>query len=333
MRRATGVTCAWLLAVLVIPGAHAGAERFPMSDTGPLNRLLGVPDGWVRQDGPTAEISWTAANNATGQKVSPQADGEAGDEALLLDGETHTVTLRWQRQLGDRLSLGLQLPWLSHSGGFLDSAIDEFHDIFGMSEGIRPDRPENDLRYVYQRNGVVAFDLTHAESGIGDIRSSGALRVADFGGVATELTADIDWPTGDADKLTGSGGTDVALGLRLSQGGTERTLDWSVQAGLLWPGDADAPLPPAQSQIAWYDGALAWAATNHVDLLLQVQGHTAAWRSDLRMTGESALLLGAGALWRFNERYGVRFGFFEDLRTDTTADIAFELSLVRLADR
>lgn len=308
--------------------AAADTPRFPLADRGPLNGLLGVPDGWTRQDGPTAELSWQITNNAMGQ--------QSADELLLLDGETQTVTLRWQRALSGRLNLGIEVPWMAHGGGFLDRSINVWHDALGLPDGIRPDLPTNDLRYEYARDGRQPIKVDDTTSGLGDVRTSGALRLGapGSGEVTLAMTADIKWPTGDAGRLTGSGGTDIAAGLRLAKPPTPRSsglaqLGWSAQAGITWPGGADEPLPPPAGQIYYYDAALAWAATQSLDLVLQAQGHSGAWQSDLKMLGTRALQLGGGALWHVAGGYSLRLGLFEDIRTDTTPDVTIELALVR----
>ncbi len=307
--------------------AETDPHRFPLTDRGPLNGLLGLPDGWTRHNGPAAELAWDIANNAMGQ--------QSAHESLLLDGETQTVTLRWQRAFGDRLSLGLELPWMAHGGGFLDRSIDAWHDTLGLSEGIRPELPTGNLRYVYARDGERIINLEDATSGIGDVRTSGAWRLGTPGPgrLAFEVTADIKWPTGDARRLTGSGSTDVAAGLRLVRPPGQRPdgpsrLSWSAQAGIVWPGHVDQPLPAPSAQVYYYDAALAWAATPTLDLILQAQGHTGAWQSDLKMLGTGAAQLGGGALWHLAGGYSLRLGLFEDIRTDTTPDVTLELALV-----
>lgn len=332
-----GIMALLVALLLASPGSggladEPGVARFPLTDRGPLNGLLGIPDGWTSIRGPTAELSWQIANNAMGQ--------QAGSESLLLDGETHSLNLRWQHRFGQRLSLGMEIPWMSHSGGFLDRSIDAWHDLLGLSDGIRPELPTDNLSYVYARDGDTAINMQSPTSGFGDLRTSAAWRLRQgrepsgrAGGISIDLTADINWPTGDPDRLTGSGGTDVAAGLRAGRpapfhaGGTGR-FGWSAQAGILWPGDVDAPLPPASGQIYYYDVSLAWAASQAVDAVLQVEGHSGAWQSQLKMLGKDAAQLGLGLLWRFARDYGMRLAILEDIRTDTTPDFTIELAIV-----
>ncbi len=322
------VTLLTLLLLFAAAPLAAGPPlaRLPMTDRGPFNGLLGIPDGWTQVGGPVAELAWQVANNAMGEID--------GTETLLLDGETHTVTLRWQRTLAGRLAIGVELPWLAHGGGFLDDAIDAWHDALGLSQGIRPLLPEDQLRYEYTRTGQSGVAVTDATSGIGDLRTAFAWRpfASTSGQPTLDVTAEIEWPTGDAARLTGNGGTDVAAGLRLGQptrstaAGLGR-LGWTVQTGVVWPGTADAPLPAAAGQFWYYDAALAWPAGAALDLVLQVQGHGGPWQSHLEMLGDTALQLGLGLIWRARSGLGLRFGIFEDIRTDTTPDFALELAL------
>lgn len=312
--------------IVALAGATAAADisRLPASERGPFTMLLGVPSGWTDLGGDRVELSWTVANHAFG--------AASGAEALLLDGETHTVTLRVQRRVNTRVSLGLEVPWVVTGGGFLDRAIDRWHDAFGLSEGIRPSLPRNDLRFVYARDGVEQYRRDRSTSGAGDLHGAAVVRLLGAGRpeeprLRLDFTADIDLPTGDSDRLTGNDGTDLAAGLRLGSASASR-LAWMLGAGLLWPGDIDLALPPASGRVMYYELALAWSATPGIDLLLGLDGHGGLYESRLAPLGKSALQLGAGALWRLGPRYGLRLGVFEDLRTDTAPDFAVELALL-----
>ena len=308
---------AGLLLVAVTASAADEAPRFTLVNRSPFTAVLGVPTGWTQPGRPAAELAWDIANHAVGQ--------QSGGEQLLLDGETHVVTLRLRHPLGERWSFGVEAPWIAHGGGFLDRAIDAWHDAFGLHEGVRPELPTGDLRYVYAAGGTEVFALDDYASGPGDLHTTAAYRVL-ARGWTLDVLADVEWPTGDADKLTGSGGTDVSASLRATGPALAR-LTWSVAAGVTWPGDVDLPLPPASAQIPWYDASLGWAALESLDLVLQVQGQGGAYRSGLEMLGSSALQFGAGVVWRVNGGLGIRFGVFEDIHTDTAPDFATELAV------
>lgn len=324
LRRARLVLASLASAALVLAtsAVQASVTRFPLRDRAPFNAIIGVGDSWPDARTPFIELSWDIASHATSQ--------HAGHETLLLDGETHALTLRVQRTLGPRLTLGLELPWVAHGGGFMDRVIDEWHDTFGFSEGIRPNLPTGDLRFSYARDGVEVFRMDDATSGIADVRTAASWRLSDGarGRPAFDLVAAIEWPTGSADRLTGSGGTDATLGLRLaSPEESMRAIAWSLGAGITWPGDVDLPLPEPAGQVRHYDAALAWRAWPAIELVLQAAGHSGGWRSGLETLGASALQFGGGIVWRIAPRWQARIGVFEDVRPDTTPDFASEITL------
>ena len=71
------------------------------------------------------------------------------DEAVNLDGETMRFALEARYGLAENWDLQLEIPWLDHSGGHLDSVIDGWHSLWGMSDGGRSDVPRNLLDYRF----------------------------------------------------------------------------------------------------------------------------------------------------------------------------------------
>jgi hypothetical protein len=163
----TAVLSASLLFCVTGPlrGDNAQTPGFPLRNHSPFTAIVGVPGRWPNgaQDG--SELAWNMASHSERESLE--------NESLFLDGETHVLTARVQRQLGERLQLGLEIPWVSHSGGFLDDAIDTWHDLTGLTEGIRPEVPSNEVSYVYGRGEDELFRLDDSASGIGQYGSGG----------------------------------------------------------------------------------------------------------------------------------------------------------------
>ena len=330
-KRSVAVTSIRVVAVAVIactcPAAGATeAARFTMINRGPLHALIGVPDGWNSNEPDGIELAWDIASHAVGAATAAGPDAEF----LVFDGETHALTLRLRYTVRPRLSVSLELPWIAQSGGFLDRGIDGWHDAFGLHEGIRPDLPTNDLRYEYRRGNAPGVAVDHATSGVGDLRTGAAFRLGELSaeGVKLDLTAEVKWPTGDVDHLSGSGGTDVAIGARLTDpaAGASR-LGWSLGAGVVRPGDADAPLPEPEDAIPYYDASVSWRALESLDLVLQLQGQGATFDSALKMLGEDSLQLGGGFLWRVHPGWEFVFSIFEDISIDTAPDFSAQFGL------
>lgn len=304
------------------------ASGFGMRNHAPFSALIGIPNRWPDGTHHSAELSWNTSNHAMLEV--------ANDEYLMLDGETQTLSARIQKRVSPRVQLGIEIPWLQHSGGYLDSTIDAWHDLFGLPEGIRPQTPDNDLIYVYENDGVQVFELDERKSGFGDIQIAMGLDLGAIGDsessfllsrIPWKLTFNLKVPTGDVEKLTGSGNVDVAAGVGVRSPGGER-FDWWLDMGLVWPGDVDIVGLDSSGQIYYYDGAVAWRFLTNLDLLLQIAGHTAPYQTNVTMLGEPAMQLGVGAMWHVSEKYAMRFGFFEDLRAESAPDFGVEIAVI-----
>ncbi len=304
------------------------ASGFGMRNHSPFSALIGIPNHWPDGTDHSAELSWNTSNHS-------MLEG-AGDESLMLDGETQTLTIRMQKRFSSRVQLGIEIPWLQHSGGYLDGVIDSWHDLLGLPEGIRPQTPDNDLMYVYEKNGVQVFQLNERKSGLGDIQIAMGLDLGALGKsgsssylnrIPWKLAVNLKVPTGDVEKLTGSGNVDVAAGVGVRSPGGSR-LAWWLDMGLVWPGDVDIAGLDSSGQIYYYNSAVAWRLLANLDLLLQLAGHTALYQANITMLGEPSLQLGIGAMWHVSDKYAMRFGFFEDLRAESAPDFGIEMAFI-----
>jgi hypothetical protein len=81
------------IALLIIASVPVGAENFQasgfsMRNHAPFSALIGIPNGWPDGTDHSAELSWNTSNHSM-REVS-------GDELLMLDGETQTLSARIQ---------------------------------------------------------------------------------------------------------------------------------------------------------------------------------------------------------------------------------------------
>ena len=300
--------------------AHAEdyrADSFPIRNHNPFLQIFGLP---AFQTGELVEpgrlefgISYDMANDAD--------DADRLTERLIIDVESQVLSLSARRRIGERFEFGIDVPYVRHSGGFLDSVIYNFHDAVGLSNSNR-DGPDNQFRLLFERQGQVLFDTDASTSGLGDIQISAAMRL----GKAT-LRGAIKAPTGDPDKLTGSGATDLSLGLY--GGGTtslfDRDLAYSGFVGVLVLGDGDV-MPELQRSTVPYGGAaLRWQATPRFALATQLSVQGPYYDIDLDELGGSTFQLAFGADLRF-ERTLLRFAIIEDIAAGAAPDFALHLS-------
>lgn len=313
---------AWLAAAsLPFISTAACASPFRTRDQNPLLAGLGLPmpmpvriasnDAWQF----AADLNW--ASSAIFQTSER--------ERLLVDAETREWRMTVGRVFAERWALQLQVPWRYVGAGTLDSFIDSWHDFFGLSEGMRPVLPHDQFRIAYLRDDVLLLDMQSSTEGIGDI-------AADIGyeWLSGERTAVVTWlsvklPTGDANKLTGSGAADITFTIA----GEHRFGRWSLfgQAAMTRLGDGDI-LGAQQRSIAW--SGLAGVDFNvwrGLDLKMQLDAHSAVFDdTSLDYLGEAAILT-VGGSYRFDSGWQVDLGVSEDVFVDASPDVVFVLGV------
>jgi hypothetical protein len=323
-----------LLCVTVLPSGWSLAETaFPAPrplysfNQSPLIQIYGLPAlGESRVLGPeesTLAVHLQIANHFTGASNSV--------ETLSLDGETRRLTLHWRQGLPGSREWGFELPHVSHNGGFLDTYIEEFHDIFGMQQNGRTDLPRNRVDYRYTRQGVNLVNLDHAVGGVGDVRVFAGKPVdtqTASGGYTAAWRASLKLPTGDDDKLLGSGSTDLAMWLSAA---TTRPPDqWNLYGGSGLMLMSEGNVMPAQQRHYVVFGTLGLSMNflPRLSVKGQLDTHSPFYSdSGLRQLGRYAVLGLLGVEWELKPGKYVMFSVSEDMVVGASPDVAFNLSL------
>ena len=313
------VVAAWPLLAL---GDDAPHDAFPLRSHNPFLQIYGLPPfathELVAPGGIDFGVSLDIANDMD--------EADRGGEVLIIDGESRVLNLSLRRRLGENFEIGVEVPYIGYSGGFLDSVIYDFHDLIGLSNSTR-DGPEDLFRMYFEKDGVTQFDLVQAKSGIGDVQLTAAMRLQ-----RVTLRAGLKAPTGDPDKLTGSGAVDASFGV-YGGGKTvflERNLDYSGFAGVLALGDGDV-LPTLQRSVVPYAGvALRWNASERFALATQLYAQGPYSRAYLDELSGNTFQLAFGFDYRFpRQRMLLRFAIAEDIAAAAAPDFAAHLSIRR----
>jgi len=255
------------------------------------------------------------------------------DKTLIWDGETAQYNFRVRYGWSDQLELGIDVPFIDHSGGYLDSIIRGFHDLFGFPNDRQEQFDKNQIHYKANENGT-SFEMQERQSGLGDIRFSAAIPLFSKSIDSQRYLAVrplLKLPTGDAQDLLGSGGTDLSVSLAYSDYETLRAINTvlSVNCGMIYMGNAKM-LRDLQRHFAGYGGiSLDWLATKHLEFKLQLDMHSAFYESEFKQLGSSIQLL-AGGTARLPGEVLLDLGMSQQVVTDSTPDLGLYLSLRRL---
>lgn len=93
----------------------------------------------------------------------------AGSTQLTFDMEIWRTALTYEYGITDNLDLKIELPFLSTTGGFLDSFIQGYHNAFGFPNGGREREPNGQYRFLLINNGVTLVDDPSSSLGLSDM--------------------------------------------------------------------------------------------------------------------------------------------------------------------
>ena len=304
------------------------AQWFSLRNHNPFLQVYGLPafqDATLAADGEVKyRVSLDVVNHADASKTEI--------ESIILDGESYFLALSMQYGATRWLELGIDLPLVAHTDGFLDNAIESWHDLWGLSNS-RRGGPSNQLRFFYDNPMISSYELTSPSFGIGDVQLTAAVplsKSSDPGVGALVLRSSIKLPTGDDEMLRGSGAFDFSLGIYTSRSAVlvERDLDFSGFAGVLFPGEGEI-LPALQRSAVAFGGAGAtWRITDRFSIGSQIYAQDAYHDADLREIGGCSVQLALGGTYRFpRQRVSFVFALVEDVISNGTPDFALHFSV------
>lgn len=314
--------------------ASAYAEQVApiyVANQNPFVQIFGLPKpepGTITPKGRLdAGFLYQVSNNA----ISSDA---ANGESIIWDGETAQYTIRFRYGVLDRLEIGVDIPFIQHGGGYLDSFIRSYHKMMGFPNDRQELFEKDQIDYQLSENGTTVYSMKEARSGLGDVRVAAAiplLQKTDRAQRHLALRSLLKLPTGESRYLLGSGGADLSMGLAYSDYQTLQRIHTVLSSyfGAVYMGNAEV-LRDKQRHFAGYGGiSLAWLASDHVELKLQWDMHSAFYHSELDQLGSSMQLLAGGTVHLPGEVM-LDLGISEQLITDATPDVGFYLFVRRL---
>lgn len=321
---------AWTIATPIILlhfAAECAAQALPDHDNGLLTGIFGFPEstegGQIIGRG---QHSWDTSLIIASHNVDQTSDGED----LRLDGETTRLALNYRYGLSDKLDIGIEVPYLSHRSGSLDSMIDQWHDILPfVGGGARAKREQDQLEFFYADSEATFIDVTSDASGISDIRLLAGWRLSESEGRSTALRFSIKLPTGDGDALLGSGGTDASLGLASDISGFwgNTKLSSFYRVNLTYLGEPDRLADRYKNLVGQLSFGLGYRVHRNVDLKLQGRIRSAVYDSEIDNLGAMSAALIFGADFRISDRYRLVLSAGEDAKVGSVPDVSFQIAL------
>ena len=319
------------LAILFFSHTLQAVEITPFytQNQSPLVLIYGLP--------PIGDASLLPARKADARLIVDLANNYVNDsnprESILLDGESTRVTLDIRYGALRGFEVGVTIPYIILSGGFLDGFIEGYHSTFGLPQGGRDQAPRNRLLYVYQRDGQQRLKIDSSSTGLGDVSLTGGWQL--FQGEnkpqrAVALRASLKFPTGDSDQLHGSGSTDFFLWVTASD-------DWKLEvghftlfgsAGIMAMTDGKVLQDQQRNWVGFGGLGVGWSPFRWIAFTIQTNAHTSFYRdSELREVNANSAQLTVGGTLGFSDRTALDIGVSEDIIVKTAPDVVFHFAL------
>jgi hypothetical protein len=325
------ITATILVVITLFPTGLLADEIHPfnLTNTSPVILVQGLP---TARD-PRLAAPGDIKTNLVFEITSHYRSRQTSRESLLFDGETLRTTLSMKTGLTEDMDFEIQLPYVSHGGGFLDSFIIDWHRLFGFPQNRRDQVPVNQLQYTYQKDGVTLLNLQQPAHGLGDAQAILGIKLnRQLSSRQNNLAvkAAIKFPSGSSTKLTGNGAYAVSAWLT----GDFKT-DWFGRRGLtyinlgaMWLQQGDV-LPTQQRSRVWFGGiGSGVTVSEHIVLQAQLDIHSQFYRdSGLVEIDSYAAQLTVGGNIKLSEGWNLDIGVAEDLIVHASPDVVFHLGL------
>ena len=327
------MTCPFKFAILsiilLIPVYSAKASEiraFHNINQLPFKQIYGIPS---LDNNPLTEAGQLRINAIS--NISNTFDVSAAThDNIVTDVETLRASLVLSYAVRDHWQLGIEVPYIRHNGGFLDDFIYNWHDFFNMPQNGRSKDTSDQLQISYLSTKGASFALSGSGGSVGDIRINSAYTLP-WHNRALIFSTELKLPTGDFDKLTGSGGLDISAGLTFNDPYSLKKYRITLFGGLagVFLGDIDGDMAAIQNNFALAGRAgIGWQTSRLIQLKMQVDAQTPLYDSDIKEMGDTALQLVMGGSLIFSDNAYLDISIAEDINTCTAADVAFQLALV-----
>jgi len=254
------------------------------------------------------------------------------EEILTIDAESLRYDLNLAYQQQDWL-FTLQLPYISHNTGELDSLIENWHDFFQLPEGGRKSNPNNRLNIDYQRDGEQVFSLQQSTSGLADIKIAAAYQFSKNTKQNTQIWLGVDLPTAESSSQLGNDGLDLAVWISHNRN-LNSQLNVYGMMGLSLIDDSGPLKGEVNSVIGFAQGGLNYQFTDRYGVLLQADMHSAAVKNTRLKALDHSLQMQFGLVIKnLVPEHQMTLFFSEDVLVGSAPDITFGLELRMAIDR
>jgi len=264
-----------------------------------------------------------------------QAIRDLPGENYLLDLEAALLDVTFHYKFSQDWTGYLIVSAVDYSGGFLDGAIEDFHETFGFSSYGRPAVSRNDVNLIFDLNSAdVALFGSPVNSGFMDPTLGVRYVGLDFSeNWKLALEAAVKVPVGGKRLLLSTGHADYGAQAYLRRRGVRNAFHVALAA--VYYAGAEVPVPHDEQVIPTLILGYEFRATERTNINLQAYVSESVYsrnQTDLDELTAEKYQLSLGVRHRRNG-FLFSFGITENLQNyNNTPDIGFQLGIAYFPD-
>lgn len=282
----------------------------------------------INTDYTVSNITVSAFTPSTSQFVLPLY-------AIDIDLEVSRFTLDFRYGLYDNLEIGLEIPYISLSSGYLDNFIEGVEDGIGARTPRSRERQGSyNFDYSFRYNDEYLINEKDHKGGLGDIVLNAKYQLVKEAWYwlwpNVSLRAAIKFPTGSESDLVGSGEFDYGIGLLVDKTFFERFFIYLGGNAVRIKKPSVLSILDIDEEIYSYMLAIEWFLTKRFSVVTQVSGNTTPYpESDTNPLDNDAhdWLVGVNYRLKKNSDISWNFAVAENISAASSPDVSFHTGL------
>jgi hypothetical protein len=244
-----------------------------------------------------------------------EIDNPEIDNSIIFDMETAYTLFRMEKRLNAFSSFYIELPFTCNWKGIFDSAIENYHDIIGFSNGGRENYPQNVFRYKFGQ-----IDIKDSVTGIGDIKLGYSIfKIRDISNFKFAIGFFAKLPTGSVDKGLSSGSFDWGAKASFSNNFDYFKLDYGF--GWIIYGSKKSNFSANLTSSGFGYLALSSSITENIKGVVQLYLSSSPFSTGYDRLDDYQAMLSIGIHYK-----QWQFSFSEDVFTYTAPDITVSIN-------
>lgn len=305
--------------------AQTDIRPFSSHNQSPLIHSFGLPNADGGRIIAKNQFSISSVLNLSSNSTNALTE----NEIVYFDGEMARIDFQARYGISPRFEIGLNIPFINHSKGFMDSSIDGFHSFLGMAGGARAGTPNDEMLYAYVQDDKSLFNINESAFGLGDVCFELGFKLLQRKTHNMALRAYLKLNNADKTKLLGSGTLDFSFQFSGQTTGIgPRPAYFFYSLGYLRVGGGSLLENMQKKDVAFASLGLAVKVNKWLAPKMQLDYHSRLYKNSLTQElGDFGMQFLLGADFIFSNKMILTAGFAEDIKINTSPDFVFHMGL------